>query len=159
MHTLIRDALIVSTDNDRPFYGWVEIVDGVIAGIGTGNAPAGADETIDGSDCALLPGFVNTHAHSHSSLTRGSAEGVELDQWLTIIEREQSRLTAEQARAGALATYAEALLSGTTTMVDMCLQPEAAFTAARDIGIRAVIAPYVADTKSFTPTLSETATL
>jgi 5-methylthioadenosine/S-adenosylhomocysteine deaminase len=159
MHTLIRDALIVSTDNDRPFYGWVEIVDGVIAGIGTGNAPAGADETIDGSDCALLPGFVNTHAHSHSSLTRGSAEGVELDQWLTIIEREQSRLTAEQARAGALTTYAEALLSGTTTMVDMCLQPEAAFTAARDIGIRAVIAPYVADTKSFTPTLSETATL
>jgi 5-methylthioadenosine/S-adenosylhomocysteine deaminase len=159
MHTLIRDALIVSTDDDRPFYGWVEIVDGVIAGIGTGNAPAGADETIDGSDCALLPGFVNTHAHSHSSLTRGSAEGVELDQWLTIIEREQSRLTAEQARAGALTTYAEALLSGTTTMVDMCLQPEAAFTAARDIGIRAVIAPYVADTKSFTPTLSETATL
>jgi 5-methylthioadenosine/S-adenosylhomocysteine deaminase len=159
MHTLIRDALIVSTDNDRPFYGWVDIVDGVIAGIGTGNAPAGADETIDGSDCALLPGFVNTHAHSHSSLTRGSAEGVELDQWLTIIEREQSRLTAEQARAGALTTYAEALLSGTTTMVDMCLQPEAAFTAARDIGIRAVIAPYVADTKSFTPTLSETATL
>jgi 5-methylthioadenosine/S-adenosylhomocysteine deaminase len=159
MHTLIRDALIVSTDNNRPFYGWVEIVDGVIAGIGTGNAPAGADETIDGSDCALLPGFANTHAHSHSSLTRGSAEGVELDQWLTIIEREQSRLTAEQARAGALTTYAEALLSGTTTIVDMCLQPQAAFAAARDIGIRAVIAPYVADTKPFAPTLSETATL
>jgi 5-methylthioadenosine/S-adenosylhomocysteine deaminase len=159
MNTLIRDALIVSTDNNQPFYGWIEIADGVIAGIGTGTAPTGADETIDGSDCALLPGFVNTHAHSHSSLTRGSAEGVELDQWLTIIEREQARLTAEQARAGALTTYAEALLSGTTTMVDMCLQPQAAFTAARDIGIRAVIAPYVADTKPFAPTLSETATL
>jgi 5-methylthioadenosine/S-adenosylhomocysteine deaminase len=159
MHTLIRDALIVSTDNNQPFYGWVEIVDGVIAGIGAEKAPTGADETIDGSDCALLPGFVNTHAHSHSSLTRGSAEGVELDQWLAVIEREQSRLTAEQARAGALATYAEALLSGTTTIVDMCLQPQAAFTAARDIGIRAVIAPYVADTKPFTPSLSETAAL
>jgi 5-methylthioadenosine/S-adenosylhomocysteine deaminase len=159
MRTLIRDALIVSTGNERPFYGWVEIVDGVIAGVGAGNAPTGADETIDGSDCALLPGFVNTHAHSHSSLTRGSAEGVALDQWLAIIEREQSRLTAEQARAGALATYTEALLSGTTTIVDMCLQPQAAFTAARDIGIRAVIAPYVADTKHFTPTLSETAAL
>jgi 5-methylthioadenosine/S-adenosylhomocysteine deaminase len=159
MRTLIRDALIVSTGNEQPFYGWVEIVDSVIAGVGAGNAPTGADETIDGSDCALLPGLVNTHAHSHSSLTRGSAEGVALDQWLAIIEREQSRLTAEQARAGALATYAEALLSGTTTIVDMCLQPQAAFTAARDIGIRAVIAPYVADTKHFTPTLSETAAL
>jgi 5-methylthioadenosine/S-adenosylhomocysteine deaminase len=159
MRTLIRDALIVSTDNEQPFYGWVEISDGVIAGVGAGNAPTAAGETIDGGDCALLPGLVNTHAHSHSSLTRGSAEGVALDQWLAIIEREQSRLTAEQARAGALATYAEALLSGTTTMVDMCLQPEAAFTAARDIGIRAVIAPYVADTKHFTPALSETEAL
>jgi hypothetical protein len=27
-------------------------------------------------------------------------------------------------------------LSGTTTMVDMCLRPETAFAAARDIGIR-----------------------
>jgi 5-methylthioadenosine/S-adenosylhomocysteine deaminase len=159
MRTLIRDALIVSPGDEKPFQGWVEIAGGVIADVGTGRAPTGAGETIDGSNCALLPGLVNTHAHSHSSLTRGSAEGVALDQWLGIIEREQSRLTAEQARAGALATYAEALLSGTTTMVDMCLQPEAAFTAARDIGIRAIIAPYVADTKSFTPTLSDTAAL
>ena len=73
MRTLIRDSLVVSADNEQPFYGWVEIVNGVIAGVGAGSAPAGADETIDGSDCALLPGFVNTHAHSHSSLTRGSA--------------------------------------------------------------------------------------
>jgi 5-methylthioadenosine/S-adenosylhomocysteine deaminase len=159
VRTLIRDALIVSPGDEKPFHGWVEITDGVITGVSAGNAPAGAGETIDGRDCALLPGLVNTHAHSHSSLTRGSAEGVALDQWLRIIEREQSRLTAEQARAGALATYAEALLSGTTTMVDMCLQPEAAFAAARDIGIRAVIAPYVADTKPFTPTLAATASL
>src|ERR1700722_12389890 len=145
MRTLIHDTLIVLAGNERPFYGWVEVVDGVIAGIGAANAPTDADEIINGSDCALLPGLVNTHAHSHSSLTRGSAEGVELDQWLTIVEREQSRLTAKQARAAALTTYAEALLSETTTILDMCLQPEAAFTAARDIGIRAVIAPYVAD--------------
>jgi 5-methylthioadenosine/S-adenosylhomocysteine deaminase len=159
VRTLIRDALIVSPGDEKPFYGWVEITGSVISGVSAGNAPASAGDIIDGRDCALLPGFVNTHAHSHSSLTRGSAEGVALDQWLAVIEREQSRLTAEQARAGALATYAEALLSGTTTMVDMCLQPEAAFAAARDIGIRAVIAPYVADTKPFTPTLAATAAL
>ncbi len=159
MRTLIRDALIVSPDGDKPFYGWAEITDGVISGVGTTNGPSNADEIVDGRDCALLPGLVNTHAHSHSSLTRGSAEGVALDEWLRIIEREQSRLTPEQARAGALATYAEALLSGTTTIVDMCLQPRAAFQAARDIGIRSVVAPYVADTKSFTPTLADTVAL
>jgi 5-methylthioadenosine/S-adenosylhomocysteine deaminase len=159
MRTLIRNALIVSPERELPFHGWVEVIDGAIGGVGTANAPAGTDVTIDGSACALLPGLVNTHAHSHSSLTRGSAEGVTLGKWLSIIEREQSRLTPEQARAGALATYAEALLSGTTTMVDMCLQPEAAFAAARDIGIRAVIAPYVAASKPFAPTLADTAAL
>ena len=67
---------------------------------------------IEGAGAALLPGFVNTHAHSHSSLTRGSAEGLPLEGWLAVIEREQARLTDEQAYVGALATYAEALLSG-----------------------------------------------
>jgi 5-methylthioadenosine/S-adenosylhomocysteine deaminase len=159
MRTLIRDALIVSPDDPKPFYGWVEVVDGSIGAVGTAGAPAGCDLTIDGTACALLPGLVNTHAHSHSSLTRGSAEGVALYEWIGIIEREQGRLTAGQARAAALATYAEALLSGTTTMVDMCLQPAAAFAAASDIGIRAVIAPYVASTKPFAPTLADTAAL
>ena len=76
-----------------------------------------------------------------------------------MIESEQSRLTEEQLYIGALATYAEALLSGTTSILDMCLFPRAAYRAARDIGIRAVIAPYVADTKPFTPDLAETASL
>ena len=102
----------------------------------------------------MLPGFVNTHAHSHSSLTRGSAEGLPLEGWLAVIEKEQARLTDEQAYIGALATYAEALLSGTTTIVDMCMRPEPAMAAARDIGIRAIIVPYVADTKPFAPTWS-----
>jgi 5-methylthioadenosine/S-adenosylhomocysteine deaminase len=128
------------------------------------SAPAAATrdaraEIVEGNGAALVSGFVNIHAHSHSSLTRGSAEGVALEDWLVVIEREQSRLTRDEARVGALATYAEALLSGTTTMMDMCLHPDAAFAAARDIGIRAVIAPYVADGKSFTPTLAGTAAL
>ena len=76
-----------------------------------------------------------------------------------MIEREQARLTDEQAYIGALATYAEAMLSGTTSIVDMCIRPEPALRAARDIGIRAVIVPYVADTKPFAPTLEQNARL
>jgi 5-methylthioadenosine/S-adenosylhomocysteine deaminase len=159
-HTIIRDVLVVPGAGETPFYGWVATRDGAISACGRDQAPvpSGA-EIIDGAGGALVPGFVNTHAHSHSSLTRGSAEGVALEDWLTVIEREQSRLTKEQATVGALATYAEALLSGTTTMMDMCLHPDAAYAAAREIGMRAVIAPYVADGKSFTPTLADTAAL
>jgi 5-methylthioadenosine/S-adenosylhomocysteine deaminase len=157
---LIRDVLIVPSQPAAPFYGWVEVKEGKIAELGRGTLRGSSNgQIVDGDGCALLPGFINTHAHSHSSLTRGSAEGFALVDWLRVIEREQSRLTEEQAYVGALATYAEALLSGTTTILDMCLHPAAAFRAARDIGIRAVIAPYVADKKPFTPSLDDTAAL
>jgi 5-methylthioadenosine/S-adenosylhomocysteine deaminase len=157
---IIDNALIVAGGSAAPFFGWVEVRDGLIAATGQGPAPASGDaQVIDAGGGALLPGFVNTHAHSHSSLTRGSAEGLALDDWLRTIEREQSRLTEDEARVGVLATYAEALLSGTTSIVDMCLHPRAAVEAAREIGIRAVIAPYVADGKAFTPTLADTAAL
>src|SRR5258708_28819309 len=40
--------------------------------------------------------------------------------------------------------------------MDLCLFARTAYGAARDIGIGAVIAPYVADTKPFTPSLEQT---
>ncbi len=155
---LIRDALVVpGTEHDSgPFIGWVLTEGSRIAAVGHGAPPAEpAAINVDGARHALIPGFVNAHAHSHSSLTRGSAEGLSLASWLRIIEREQTQLTDEQAYVGALATYCEVLLSGATLIVDMCLRPEVAFQAARDIGIRAVIVPYVADSKPFTRSLAD----
>jgi 5-methylthioadenosine/S-adenosylhomocysteine deaminase len=155
---LIRDALVVPADGKTPpFTGWVEIAGTRIKGVGAGAAPAVPSDlrVIDAQGCALIPGLVNTHAHSHSSLTRGTAEGVELDRWIATIEREQSRLTDDDAYVAALATYGEALLSGTTTLLDMCLRPEPAMRAARAIGMRVVIAPYVLDRASFAPKLPD----
>jgi 5-methylthioadenosine/S-adenosylhomocysteine deaminase len=154
----IRDALIVPGDGQTaPFTGWVEVAGARIGAAGPGTAPAAQPgvRVIDAIGCALLPGLVNTHAHSHSSLTRGTAEGVELDRWIATIEREQSRLTEEDAYVAALATYGEALLSGTTTMLDMCLRPKAAMRAAQAIGMRVVIAPYVLDRAPFAPKLQD----
>ena len=156
---LIRNALVVARpgNGEMPFFGWVRIRGKLIKEVGKGDALVDFGErVIDAHGGALIPGFANTHAHSHSSLTRGSAEGMTLEVWIAAIIREQARLTPEQAYLGALATYAEALLSGTTTVVDMCLFPEAARRAAEEIGIRAVIAPYVADTMGFAPTLAQT---
>ncbi len=157
---VFRDVLVVPPAGAAPFEGWVAVEDTTIAAVGRGVPELSADQrVIQGDGAALLPGFVNTHAHSHSSLTRGSAEGLPLERWLAVIEKEQARLTDEQAYIAALATYAEALLSGTTAIVDMCLRPEPAMAAAREIGIRAVIVPYVADTKPFAPSLRDNARL
>ena len=157
--TLIRDALLVpgTPGPARPFAGWLLVQGNRIAALGPGDPPGErVDRVIDGRERALIPGLVNAHAHSHSSLTRGSAEGLPLEGWLRVIEAEQARLTEEQAHVAALATYCEALLSGTTLILDMCLFPGAAVRAAREVGIRAVVVPYVADTKPFTPTLAIT---
>jgi 5-methylthioadenosine/S-adenosylhomocysteine deaminase len=159
---LIRDALVVpgTTDGAAPYRGWLLVEGRRIAALGPGDPPAGgADRVVDAAERAVIPGLVNAHAHSHSSLTRGSAEGLVLEAWLRAIEAEQSRLTEAQAYAAALATYCEALLGGTTTIVDMCLFPGAALRAAREAGIRAVVVPYVADSKPFTPTLAATEAL
>jgi 5-methylthioadenosine/S-adenosylhomocysteine deaminase len=157
--TLIRDVLIVSR-GETPFHGWVAVDGTMIASIGRGHRERETGQSvIEGGGAALIPGLLNIHAHSHSSLTRGSAEGLPLEGWLKLVEREQAQLSDEQAYVGALATYAEALLSGTTTIVDMCIRPQSALAAARDIGIRAVIVPYVADTKPFAPTLEQNAAL
>jgi 5-methylthioadenosine/S-adenosylhomocysteine deaminase len=157
---VIRDVLVVPVTGEAPFRGWVEVRGESISAVGRGVAnETGEQLIIEGGGAALLSGFVNTHAHSHSSLTRGSAEGLPLEGWLTVIENEQARLTDEQAYVGALATYGEALLSGTTTILDMCLRPEPAMAAARDIGIRAVIVPYVVDDKRFAPSLERNAEL
>lgn len=153
---LVRDALIVpgTPDGAPPFTGWLRAEGGAIASLGPGEPPEpGANRVVDGRLRALLPGLVNAHAHSHSSLTRGSAEGLPLEGWLRLLEAEQRRLTEEEAYTAALATYCEMLLGGTTAVLDMCLHPGAALRAAAETGIRAVVAPYVADGKPFTPTL------
>jgi 5-methylthioadenosine/S-adenosylhomocysteine deaminase len=157
---LIRDALVVPTGDAAPFFGWVAVAGDRIAGVGKGVAPSFPDaRVVDGEGRALIAGFVNTHAHSHSSLTRGSAEGLALEEWIATIEREQARLCDDEAYIGALATYGELLLSGTTTVVDMCLLPEPALRAAREIGIRVIVAPYVLDVRTFAPKLADVARL
>ena len=66
---LIRDALVVT---EAPFRGWVSIEGNRIFQVGRGEPPK-SENIIDARGGALIAGLINTHAHSHSSLTRGSA--------------------------------------------------------------------------------------
>lgn len=92
----------------------------------------------------LMPGLVNTHAHS--GLLRGTAEGLPVWDWLQqYIDPMHRVLRADEAEIASRLCYAEALLSGTTTIVDMWRYMEGSARAARDLGIRAVLVPYVAE--------------
>ena len=92
----------------------------------------------------LMPGLINTHAHS--GLLRGTAEGLPVWEWLQQFIDPMHRVVNErEAEIASYLCYAEALLSGTTTIVDMWRHMHGSAKAAAQLGIRAVLVPYVAE--------------
>jgi 5-methylthioadenosine/S-adenosylhomocysteine deaminase len=83
----------------------------------------------------LMPGMVNTHMHS--GLLRGTAEQLPVWEWLRVhIDPMHRVLRPEEAEAAAWLCYAEAILSGTTTVVDMWRYLDGAVRAATQLGNR-----------------------
>jgi 5-methylthioadenosine/S-adenosylhomocysteine deaminase len=92
----------------------------------------------------LMPGLINTHMHS--GLLRGTAEGLPVWEWLQKFIDPMHRVVNErEAEIASYLCYAEALLSGTTTIVDMWRHMHGSAKAAAQLGIRAVLVPYVAE--------------
>ena len=104
------------------------VVDGErVAGVGT--APAGTPAR-DCSGCLILPGNVCAHTHLYSALARGMPYRLASPStFLEILQRVWWRLDRaldeETVRASALAGGLEALLAGTTTLVDHHASPNA----------------------------------
>ncbi|MEU2544152.1 amidohydrolase family protein [Streptomyces roseolus] len=99
----------------------------------------------------LTPGLVNTRTHLFQAGLRGIGEGLGLLAWLSAVGEEAARLTPERAYATAAAAAAEALRSGTTTLVEhMWPHPssevhDAVLRALKDSDVRAVLCRGVAD--------------
>jgi 5-methylthioadenosine/S-adenosylhomocysteine deaminase len=92
----------------------------------------------------LMPGLINTHAHS--GLLRGTAEGLPVWEWLQqFIDPMHRVVNKQEAEISSFLCYAESLLSGTTTVVDMWRHMEGSANAAAQLGNRAVLVPYVAE--------------
>ena len=95
-------------------------------------------------DRLLMPGLVNTHMHS--GLLRGTAEGLPVWEWLQqFIDPMHRVVTERDAEIASFLCYAESLLCGTTTVVDMWRHMHGSANAAATLGIRAVLVPYVAE--------------
>ncbi|HEY0004055.1 MAG TPA: hypothetical protein VGB17_04525, partial [Pyrinomonadaceae bacterium] len=67
---LIKNGTLITMDqNESVLKGDLFVLDGRIAGLGESFGPA--DEVIDASGCAVLPGFIQTHIHLCQTLFRG----------------------------------------------------------------------------------------
>lgn len=106
--------------------------------------PESADEILDASQMAVLPGIINTHHHFYQTLTRAipGAQNEELFDWLVRLYPIWGELTEEAVYISTLTAMAEMILSGGTTSSDhLYLYPnnstvDAQVRAAKDIGMR-----------------------
>jgi len=94
----------------------------------------------------LLPGLVNSHAHSPMTLMRGMGGDLPLLRWLhEIIWPVEAKLRAEDVRTGMLLGSVEMLRHGVTMSAEMYFQGEQIADAVLATGGRVVIGPPVMD--------------
>ncbi len=99
---------------------------------------------IDGQGTlAVLPGLIDVH--THSSLLKGYTENLPFLDWLPEYQREHKVLTDDDAYWAFMISYLEALKGGTTCILDMYRLMHNGVKAASELGLRANLAPYVAD--------------
>ncbi|MBO4648675.1 MAG: amidohydrolase [Lentisphaeria bacterium] len=104
------------------------------------------DQVIDGSGCAALPPFYNTHCHAAMTLLRGIADDMELFDWLSNhIWPAEAKLTPEDIYWGTRLACLEMIKSGTVFFNDMYFQPAETIRAVEDAGIRAAVGMIVLD--------------
>ncbi|MGZ8562628.1 MAG: putative aminohydrolase SsnA [Candidatus Limnocylindria bacterium] len=158
MSLLLANATVVrSLHPPVVVSGDVEVSSGRVGAIGPGLQVAGTNQRIDCTGCLVVPGNVCAHTHAYSALARGMPYHLPPPtSFLEILQRVWWRLDRAldlaSIRASGLVAAREALLAGTTTLVDHHASPnaidgslDALAEAFAEVGIRSVLCYEVTD--------------
>lgn len=119
-------------------------------------APAGVSE-IDASHRLIHPGLVNAHTHSHGNLGKGMGDRWPLELLLTAAPMLSGHRGLDDLRLSAQIGAVEMMLKGCTACYDLFFEwpvptregMAAVASAYAELGMRAVIAPMIADRTFF----------
>ena len=122
--------------------GAVDVTHGVVTWSGPlSQAPPTDAESIR-LQGLLIPGLVNTHAHTPMVLLRGAGEGLPVSRWLTeVMWPREGKLTPQDVALAMTLGAAELLCNGITTSHEMYFHPRAVADAASAAGLRCVVTP------------------
>jgi 5-methylthioadenosine/S-adenosylhomocysteine deaminase len=117
---LIRGGTVVTCDReDRVLRADVLVRGREIAAVGAAQEE-GLTRVLDAHGCAVIPGLVQAHVHLAQTLMRGMADDLPLLDWLrTRIWPLEAAHDETTVAASAELGLAEAMLGGTTTLLDM----------------------------------------
>ncbi len=170
MTILIENGAVLSLPQGKLVVhdpGYVLIRDQFIAEVGAGSPSdemrASADQIIDATHMAVMPGMVNAHTHLFQTFIRGLADDKTLLPWLeAAIWPVGAAMGAEEAYLAGLLGLVENIRSGATAVIDNQYlhadgrTDEAFCRAAEDVGCRFTIARGWAD-RNYHPVFQETA--
>jgi 5-methylthioadenosine/S-adenosylhomocysteine deaminase len=152
--TVIKNGTVLTMDADGSVVrGDLLVRDGRIASIGESGLVA--DISIDATDCAVLPGFVQTHIHLCQTIFRGAADDLSLIDWLKKrVWPMEAAHNKESLRASARLGVAELIKGGTTCALTMetVNHTEEVFRVIEESGFRATVGKCMMDKGDDVPT-------
>lgn len=111
-------------------------------------ARARANEVFDAAGMILMPGLVNGHYHSYSTLLKGTQNGLPLESWALYTVAYGRALGGEAIRLAVLLGAAEMIRNGVTACLDHFPHTrwaEVALAAHEASGMRVAFAPFMQD--------------
>ena len=152
---VIRNARVLLAGAARVDALDLLIEHGRISAIGAPGMAAPADaELIDASDRLIIPGLVNSHTHAHGALGKGAvSDRLPLEVFLAGAGALNGSRNLDDKYLSAQLSAVEMVRKGCTAAYDLFVEypapsiegVDAVARAYRDVGMRAVIAPMVAD--------------
>lgn len=152
--TVIGGALVITGPAWEPAGADLLIEAGAIAAVEPAGTLAGVDAAhVRAADRIVIPGLVNAHTHSHTLVARGAARAWTLEHSLLNGAWMSAERSLELTELATVLMAAESVAGGATAVFDLVAQaPEptvaslAATVAGHErVGVRAVVAPMVAD--------------
>jgi 5-methylthioadenosine/S-adenosylhomocysteine deaminase len=152
-------TVLTLNDGDEVVFEGSVVIDGdrVTSVLGPGDpVPRDGATTIDATGKIVMPGLIDLHYHT--AIAKGWSDHLPLWEYLQTCWYPMVRaLDPDSARWAALASYAESIRCGVTTVNDMYRQLDSLAAAASEIGIRAVLCNDVATDEHDLDTLADNA--
>ena len=152
--TVIRGARLLDAPSHEANFADILIEEGRINEVGPPGLEAPVEaEVVEATDMLLMPGLVNAHSHSHGSLAKGMADRFSLELLLNAAPWLSGERTLEERYLATLLNAVELVQKGCTAVYDLYSEfpvptvegLEAVCRAYEEVGIRAVVAPMMAD--------------